>query len=138
MKTLNQYINYERGQKFKAGENTFITKDHTIHSKLEGIVKFTRKMVQKKNTQYFETTVHVIPALQLNKTERYPQTQVYHPEQFPELEEFNPEPSNWALNQYYLNSVNRAKIEKIPFRYRGIYEQTKDYDIRDYLDESNP
>jgi len=44
----------QRGTKFHPGENVGIGKDHTIFSKVEGLVKFTRK---KKNRNY----ISVIP-----------------------------------------------------------------------------
>jgi len=44
----------QRGQKFKAGENVGMGVDHTIFSKVLGVVKFTRN---HKN----RNVVHVIP-----------------------------------------------------------------------------
>ncbi len=32
----------QRGTKFHAGDNVYLGKDHTIHAKVDGIVKFSR------------------------------------------------------------------------------------------------
>ncbi|MCT4592493.1 MAG: 50S ribosomal protein L27 [Candidatus Gracilibacteria bacterium] len=41
----------QRGNKFFAGENTFQGKDHTIHAKVDGVVKFQEKKLKKFNSQ---------------------------------------------------------------------------------------
>lgn len=37
----------QRGQKYHYGENTFMGRDHTIHAKIEGYVKFTYNKIRK-------------------------------------------------------------------------------------------
>ncbi|HBK70788.1 MAG TPA: 50S ribosomal protein L27 [Flavobacteriaceae bacterium] len=44
----------QRGTKHHPGENVYMGKDHTLHAKVDGIVKFTRK---KDNRSY----VSIIP-----------------------------------------------------------------------------
>ena len=39
----------QRGTKHHPGENVYIGKDHTLHAKIDGTVKFTKK---KKNRSY--------------------------------------------------------------------------------------
>ena len=39
----------QRGTKHHPGENVYLGKDHTLHAKVEGIVKFTKK---KDNRSY--------------------------------------------------------------------------------------
>jgi large subunit ribosomal protein L27 len=39
----------QRGTKHHPGENVYLGKDHTLHAKLDGIVKFTKK---KDNRSY--------------------------------------------------------------------------------------
>ena len=36
----------QRGTKHKAGDNVYLGKDHTLHAKVDGIVKFTKKFVE--------------------------------------------------------------------------------------------
>ena len=45
----------QRGTKHHPGENVYMGKDHTIHAKVDGVVKFTKK---KDNKSY----ISVIPA----------------------------------------------------------------------------
>jgi large subunit ribosomal protein L27 len=45
----------QRGQKFRAGDNVGMGKDHTIFSKVEGVVKMTRFPTNKKRN-----VVHVV------------------------------------------------------------------------------
>ena len=47
----------QRGRKFYAGENVGMGNDHTIFSKVDGIVKFTRHATKKKRNM-----VHVLEA----------------------------------------------------------------------------
>ena len=47
-------IGRQRGTQHNAGENVYIGKDHTLHAKIDGIVKFEKK----KNDKSF---VSVIP-----------------------------------------------------------------------------
>ena len=39
----------QRGTKHHAGENVYLGKDHTLHARVDGIVKFTKK---KNNRSY--------------------------------------------------------------------------------------
>ena len=39
----------QRGTKHHAGENVYLGKDHTLHAKIDGTVKFTKK---KNNRSY--------------------------------------------------------------------------------------
>ena len=39
----------QRGTKHKAGDNVYLGKDHTLHAKIDGVVKFTKK---KDNKSY--------------------------------------------------------------------------------------
>ena len=54
-----QIIVTQRGTKFKPGKNTFLSKNHTIHSYINGIVSFkVRKYIGRNR---FIKLVHVIP-----------------------------------------------------------------------------
>ena len=37
----------QRGTPHKPGENVYVSKDHTLHARVDGIVKFTRKKDDK-------------------------------------------------------------------------------------------
>tara|TARA_Y100000768_G_scaffold381438_1_gene360094 strand:+ start:500 stop:757 length:258 start_codon:yes stop_codon:yes gene_type:complete len=37
----------QRGTKHKPGENVYLGKDHTLHAKIDGIVKFSKKKDNK-------------------------------------------------------------------------------------------
>ena len=37
----------QRGTAHKAGENVYVSKDHTLHAKVDGIVQFTKKKDNK-------------------------------------------------------------------------------------------
>ena len=39
----------QRGTKHKAGDNVYLAKDHTLHAKIDGVVRFTKK---KDNKSY--------------------------------------------------------------------------------------
>ena len=39
----------QRGTKHKAGDNVYLGKDHTLHAKIDGVVRFTKK---KDNKSY--------------------------------------------------------------------------------------
>ena len=39
----------QRGTKHKAGDNVYLGKDHTLHAKIDGVVRFTKK---KNNKSY--------------------------------------------------------------------------------------
>ena len=51
----------QRGEKYKVGENVGIGKDHTIFSKIEGIVKFTKKHYPLRRKNKTMNVVHVYP-----------------------------------------------------------------------------
>ena len=44
----------QRGTKHNPGENVYVSKDHTLHAKVDGVVKFTKK---KDNRSY----VSIVP-----------------------------------------------------------------------------
>ena len=44
----------QRGTANKAGENVYVSKDHTLHARVDGLVKFTKK---KDNKSY----VSIVP-----------------------------------------------------------------------------
>lgn len=91
----NDIIVRQRGLKWKPGHNTLIGRDHTIHSKKEGIIKFTKKYVRKRKV----TTIHVIPQIHENKKVRPAPPYCYHPELYPELSLKNPEPTNYTIHK---------------------------------------
>jgi large subunit ribosomal protein L27 len=84
----NDILMRQRGTKWKSGLNTAMGKDHTIHSQIEGEVKYTKEYQGRRKI----TAIHVIPKHHLNRTIRPPLPYCYHPEQFPELAANNPEP----------------------------------------------
>ena len=84
----NDILIRQRGFKWKPGVNTIYGRDHTIHSTVEGVVKFSKEY--EKGLKI--TTVHVIPQQGPNKKFRPPLPYCYHPEQFPELAKHNPAP----------------------------------------------
>jgi large subunit ribosomal protein L27 len=47
----------QRGTKYHLGENVFIGKDHTIHAKAEGTVKYTSKKLKKFNNRLKSATI---------------------------------------------------------------------------------
>jgi large subunit ribosomal protein L27 len=49
----------QRGMKWHAGENTYVGKDHTIHSKIEGTVYFTS--FQQNFHRGAKSIIHVRP-----------------------------------------------------------------------------
>ncbi|EGR33414.1 ribosomal protein, putative [Ichthyophthirius multifiliis] len=90
----NDILARQRGFKWKPGQNTFTGKDHTIHSKIEGKVHFTKKYSE---TNRKITTIHVIANENRNLTSKPPPGFVYHPEQYPQRAENNPEPTNYVI-----------------------------------------
>merc|ERR1712146_168188 len=83
----------QRGFKHHPGKNTYVGKDHTIHAKVEGIVRFERIRLRKKNHYW----VHVDPQENPNRTQKYPGPYVYLPELFPELAKKNPPPVEFIV-----------------------------------------
>ena len=84
----------QRGFRWHPGNNTYIGKDHTIHSLVEGYVEFERsqRSWKLKKKKYI---MHVIPKENANKVRR-PAPYCYHPELFPERAINNPEPYNFS------------------------------------------
>lgn len=81
--------------KYKAGENTHIGKDQTIHASKEGVVLFQKNpwLTQKR------WRVHVVQQENPNRSIPTPPPFVYHPELYPELAKNNPEPSNYEIKK---------------------------------------
>ncbi|KAM3132745.1 hypothetical protein pb186bvf_015173 [Paramecium bursaria] len=82
----NDILIRQRGFRWKPGQNTVYGRDHTIHSKAEGVVFFRRDPHKYKKT-YF---VDIIKTENPNRTVRPPPPYCYHPELFPELAKNNP------------------------------------------------
>jgi len=52
----------QQGQKYRSGEGTYISKDFTIHARVDGVVSFTEKaFVRFDGRKYTRTVVHVLP-----------------------------------------------------------------------------
>lgn len=52
----------QKGTKYRCGENTYLAKDWTIHASIDGVVKFSKKRVEKFNGRtYLTTFTHVVP-----------------------------------------------------------------------------
>jgi len=49
---IGEIIIRQRGQKYRAGENVEIAKDHTLFAKVTGKVKFDVRRVRKNGTGY--------------------------------------------------------------------------------------
>jgi hypothetical protein len=96
------------------------------------MVKFTRELRDKK----YITTVHVIPAMDINRIHRYPRPFVYHSEQFPELKEFNPTPTNYFVPQTMIADKNNKKFNQVKYNYRKIFKDCKEYDINELISTS--
>ncbi|CAI2378847.1 unnamed protein product [Moneuplotes crassus] len=78
----------QRGLKYRPGENTYVTRDHTIHASKEGVVFYERNnWVPRKRWR-----VHVIQKEIPNRQLPNPPPFVYHPELYPDLAKNNPEP----------------------------------------------
>lgn len=112
--------------------NTFAGKDHTIHSRCEGLVKFTREFIGGK----YRSTIHVIPCMNYNKKTKYPKPFIYHPEQFPELAEYNPKPSQWKVTDTAVANLKKAKVDKVLHRNRKLYKHCTDFEIEEFLTTS--
>ncbi len=53
----------QKGTKYVAGENAYMGNDFTIHAKIDGVVKFTRKNVKRFDGRKYEKTfVNVVTA----------------------------------------------------------------------------
>ena len=77
----NDIIARQRGLKWHPGKNTYLGRDHTIHSKVEGVVQFERstREFKKKKKRFI---MHVVPMETKNPVRR-PPPHMYHPELFP-------------------------------------------------------
>jgi len=52
----------QKGSKYVPGENTYMWKDFTIHAKIDWVVKFTKKRIERfDNRKYEKTVVNVVP-----------------------------------------------------------------------------
>jgi len=107
----NDIIIRQRGTKWLPGLNTVMGRDHTIHSRIEGVVKFTKEF--QDGRKY--TTAHVLPA-RVNKVKgKIIHPFCYHPEMYPELAQFNPEPFK----------RKEIKSEKIEIKQKKTYQLKK-------------
>jgi len=53
----------QQWEKYKAWENAYVSRDFTIHAKVDGVVKFTRKNVTRFDGRKYERTfVNVVSA----------------------------------------------------------------------------
>ncbi len=50
----------QKGEKYYPGAGTYMSKDFTIHAKMDGIVKFAKKVVRKFDGRRFEKTMVMI------------------------------------------------------------------------------
>lgn len=75
----------QRGFKWKSGENVYIGKDHTIHAKVEGVVKFRESLYRKVPYKIID----VLPTELPNRKMKHPAPYIYHPELFPERSKLN-------------------------------------------------
>jgi large subunit ribosomal protein L27 len=52
----------QKGEKFVAGENTYIGRDATIHATIDGVVTFSKKNVLRfDGRKYLKTVVNIVP-----------------------------------------------------------------------------
>lgn len=65
----------QRGFKWHPGVNTYVGKDHTIHSKVEGIVNFRPSVWRKRAFYYIDIEAQQIP----NRKVKIPMPYNYHP-----------------------------------------------------------
>ena len=75
----------QRGFKWKSGENVIVGKDHTIHAKDEGVVKFRDSKYRKVPYKIIDVIQQTLP----NRTLKHPAPYNYHPELFPERAKLN-------------------------------------------------
>jgi len=54
----------QQGEKYKCGPNTYISKDYTIHAKIDGIVKMYKKKVWKYNARKYLRTFITVESAQ--------------------------------------------------------------------------
>jgi len=52
----------QKGEKFVAGENTYLWRDATIHATIDGVVTFSKRNVLRfDGRKYLKTVVHILP-----------------------------------------------------------------------------
>ncbi|KAL4497383.1 hypothetical protein ABPG72_011318 [Tetrahymena utriculariae] len=121
----------QRGFKWHAGKNTYVGKDHTIHSKVEGHVRFEKKYT---DTNRKVVTVHVEPGQVRNQYNRPPPPFVYHPELYPERAVNNPAPTNFQVYKQTVKKVKRTD-------FRGIKIENENRSVvqipQTYLEQQN-
>ena len=106
----NDILIRQRGFKWRPGINTHVGRDHTIHSDIEGAIKFTKEYQRNRKI----TTIHVVPKVHVNKKFRAPMPYCYHPELYPELAQFNPQPTeSSSLGTPTRVTKQRAQIKKV-------------------------
>lgn len=82
----NVILARQRGYKWKVGQNVYAGRDHTLHSKKEGIITFTRDPFKTKKKKII---MHVVEQETPNIYVHPPSPFMYHPEVFPELAKRN-------------------------------------------------
>lgn len=107
----NDILIRQRGLKWKPGLNTLHGRDQTIHSKIEGVVKYTKEYEGRRKI----TTVHVLPKYGENKKQRPPLPFCYHPELYPELAVNNPEPVS-RFTKWDPVKVEKEKRKDYPYK----------------------
>ena len=125
----NDILIRQRGFKWHAGNNTYVGKDHTIHSKVEGYVRFerSRRAFNMKRKMHI---IHVIPRETANRIRR-PAPYVYHPELFPEREATNPEPMNLKIHKptphpiLYFTQLGKGTLSEEP-RFQSFISVTQE------------
>lgn len=76
----NDVLVRQKGFKFKPGINTRVGKDFTIHSMVEGRVKFTKEYEIMRKEKRRITTIHVLPEITPKKSTLTTNLFCYHPE----------------------------------------------------------
>ena len=78
----NDILARQRGHKWKPGKNVHSGRDHTLHSKVEGSLAWTRERFGIKERR---KQVHVIPMELPNRRFPSPPPFMFHPELQPDL-----------------------------------------------------
>jgi large subunit ribosomal protein L27 len=61
--TAGEVLVRQKGSTYRAGENTYVAKDWTIHSRIAGKIAFKTSKIRKfNNRREIETTISVVPA----------------------------------------------------------------------------
>jgi len=82
----NDIVLKQRGHKWHPGMHMRSGKDHTLHSKVEGSLEWSRDRYTKKQRK----RVHVVPMEMPNRRFPTPPPFMFHPELQPEFAERNP------------------------------------------------